>query len=840
MNDPVKELQAYAAQSVEDILKHFNSSLTNGLTSTEALNRVSTFGQNELQKPKKDILVLFLKQFISPFIMMLLIMGSIALMLKEYINGIFIITGVLINIIVTWVQEYKSARYLQTLQKYLFCHVHVKRDGTIIEILNRDLVPGDIIFVKRGDIIPADVRFLEVHDLTVDQSTLTGESIPVDKCAQEKTMNTIYDAYNIGFMGTAITNGTAHALVIAIGKSTYLGQTLNSNLSTFKESQFLHKIRQFSYYMTLIIVIAITLLFLLSLLFKKNIDAFDLMIFSIALAISITPESLPAIVTFSLSRAIHALTLDKVIVKQFTALQDLGSLELLCVDKTGTLTENELQVKDVFAYESSDLLFMAAQINDFPPSKDFDQALIQALTPEQQTLLAQQKRIYMRSFDSNTRSTFGVITEEEHNQNDFLCIARGSFDALTKICEPLPAATYEQYNNWYLKKSDEGYRVLAVGFKKVGPQDDWQKEEHSLSFAGLISFEDPIKKTATEAITLAQRLGVIIKVISGDNREVCTHVAKQLQLIESTSQIMDGQQYAQLDGQQKEKSINDTTVFAHMLPEQKLDVLSKIEKTYITGYLGDGINDIPALNKANVAISVENANDMVRDAADIILLKKSLMPIVKGIKESRSLFANINKYMIITMTGNFGNCLSLAISSFVIPYLPMLPVQIIIVNLLCDLPMLAIATDHVDIEELKNPHKLDLAHLFTVTAIFAIISSAFDLFYFALFKQYDQQTLQTGWFILNILTELVVIFSLRSRQSFITARGPSWTLISLSIMSTLIALSLPYSIIGQTYFSFVTLHHLQLMIIIALTMSYFMATESTKWLLNRLGLLQNR
>lgn len=835
MNDILQTLQSYAGKSIEDIITQLHTSLEAGLTSDEVLKRVSIYGQNELTKPKKDMIILFFKQFFSPFIIMLLIMGSIALMLQEYVNGIFIIAGVLLNIIVTWFQEYKSAHYLQSLKKYLFSKVYVKRNGSIISILNRDLVPGDIIFLKRGDIIPADVRFLDAQDITINQSTLTGESAPVDKCAQKTTITNIYDAYNIGFMGTAISNGMAYALVIATGKMTYLGQTLNGDVATFKESQFLQKIRQFSYYMTLIILIAIILLFILSLLFKKNIDAFDLMIFSIALAISITPESLPAIVTFTLSRAIHALAADKVVVKQFTALQDLGSIELLCVDKTGTLTENELQVKDVFAYASSDVLLLAAQINDFPPSKDFDQALAQALTPEQQSLLAQKKKIYMRSFDSKTRSTFGVVTE--NNKNDFICIARGAFETLMTICEPVATSVYEEYNSWYLKKSNEGYRVLAVASKKIDSPSDWQKEEHSLLFAGLIAFEDPIKRTAAEAITLAQRLGIIIKVLSGDNKEVCTHVAKQLHLIENDNQVVDGQQYAQLDDQQKENIINETTVFTHMLPEQKLDVLSRLEKIYITGYLGDGINDIPALNKANVAISVENANDMVRDAADIILLKKSLMPIIKGIKESRSLFANINKYMIITMTGNFGNSLSLAISSFIIPYLPMLPVQIIIVNLLCDFSMLAIATDHVDIDELRKPRRFDLTHLFTVTTIFATVSSICDLLYFDLFKRYDPQTLQTGWFILNILTELVIIFSLRSKRSFLTATRPSGTLVLLSMISAGIALSLPYSTIGQTYFSFVTIHSFQLMIIIGLTIGFFIATESIKRLLNRFGIV---
>lgn len=830
MNDILNSLSSTTKQSVEQIIQTYATSATNGLSSDEVSKRTSTYGANELQKPKKDILLLFFKQFLSPFIIMLLVMGSIAIMLQEYINGIFIITGVLLNIIVTWFQEYRSASYLQSLTKYLFSTVHVKRNGTMVEILNRDLVPGDIIFLRPGDIIPADVRFIDAQDITVNQSTLTGESIPVDKCDQPITLTDIYDAYNIGFMGTSITTGQATALVIGTGHETYLGNTM-SDTSAVKESQFLQKIRQFSYYMTLIILTSITLLFIVSLFFKTHMSPFDLMIFSIALAISITPEALPAIVTFTLSRAIHVLMLDKVIVKQFTALQDLGSIELLCVDKTGTLTENQLRVENSFDYQCPDLLFLAAQINNFPPSKDFDKALLEALPDEKKSQIEQKKILFMRSFDSKTRSTFGVI--QENNQQDFLCIARGSFDAVTQLCLPLPPSTQQEYFEWYSKKSKEGHRVLAIASKRVNEPLDWVHEERALQFAGLISFEDPIKKTATEAIAIAEQLGIIIKVISGDNKEVCSHVAKSLQLIEQDNQIIDGEEYDNLTDSQKDVIINQVTVFAHMLPEQKLDILIRLEKVYITGYLGDGINDIPALNKANVAITVENASDVVRDAADIILLKKSLMPIIKGIKESRTIFANINKYMVITLTGNFGNFLSLVISSFIIPYLPMLPVQIIIVNLLSDFPMLAIATDHVDIDDLRTPRRFDLQNLFIVTAIFAIISTTFDLIYFMLFKQYSEQTLQTGWFMLNILTELVIIFSLRSRHNFLRATKPSWILVALSLLSTIVALLLPYSIIGQTYFSFITLHVWQFMTIIALTVAYLMAIESAKWLMNR-------
>lgn len=828
MNAIPDKLYQYAGQSIDAVIASLNSSLKQGLSEKETHTRRSAYGPNNMPSQAIHAFTLFLKQLRSPFIIMFFVLALLALLLQEYMNGIFMGTSIFINIIITWFQEYKSVSYLQSLNRYLLAQVYTLRDGSMKQVSSEQLVPGDIIFLKQGDIIPADVRFVEAHHVTVDQSVITGESTPIEKDARPITLNTLYDARNIGFMSTSLVTGQATALIIATGRDTIIGHTIAST-SIIKESHFLHTIRIFSYYLSAAIMIAISILLSISLLLKAHTNFFDLFIFAIALTISITPEALPAIITFTLSKAMHNLLLEKVIVKQFTALQDLGSIDILCVDKTGTLTEHEQHLDNVTPYDHQDPLLLAAYIHNIPPAQDFDETILQTLSADQRKELNQASRIFIREFDSKRRCAFGVIKQKEHTE--YLCIARGAFDEIIKLCSPLPSADYQTYSNMNTQKSSEGKRVLAVAYKYAHEQHDWQQEEHSLHFAGLLSFSDPIKKSSLQALSIAQKLGITIKMLSGDNKEVCSYIAKNLGLISTDNEVITGEIYNTMKDDEKNHIVSRAAVFAHMLPEQKLDILTRLQLKHTVGYVGDGINDIPTLQIAHVAITVSNANDIVRQAADIILLKKSLMLIIKSIQESRILFANIRKYLVITMASNFGNFCALVISSFIVPYLPMLPVHIILINLLADFPMLAIATDRVDIEDLKQPQELHIPHLLRIITLFAALSTACDLIYFLLFKGFGQQTLQTGWFVLSILTEIALIFSLRSKSFFAQTTRPSWTLTAFAIISALTACILPYSSPGATYFSMKALTFMQMCLIMLLTISYVVINELAKQLL---------
>lgn len=825
------ELIHNAYLSATDLAIKYETSFSTGLSSDQVATKKSLFGLNEITNPKAHPLYLFLKQFTSPFVIIFLIIGTVSLITHEYINGVVILACILINIFVTRWQEHKSENYLNALKKYLLQSENVIRNGKTVSISSRELVPGDIIMLKQGDIIPADVRFIEVNNITVDQSTLTGESNPVTKTSQPSTIHTIFDAINIGFSGSAVINGQAKALVISIGNSTYFNQNVTDDLS-IKESDFHKKIDQFSFYMTIVILCAVCTLFFLTFLLKSHLGFFNIFIFATALALSITPEALPAMVTFALARAVTKLTKSNIIVKRFSALQDMGSMDVLCVDKTGTLTENLLTVSEVMPYKTGTPLFYAALVNSMPPAHGFDEAIVQALSKNDLDALSLYNNIYIQSFDAAKRRNFAVLQNKQ--TNEYICIARGSFESIVSLCNE-PAEEITNLNNWVLQESKQGKRSLAIGYK-IMPKSDytehtWEHEDTNLTLAGCISFYDPIKKTTPQTIATAKKMGVQLKILSGDMKEVCAAVASELKLIQHPNEVISGDEYISKPDKEKDQIVQNTIVFARMLPEQKFDVLKRLQKQYIVGYLGDGMNDIPALSIADIAITVENALDIVRDAADIILLKKSLLAIITGIKESRTVFNNIITYMRVTIASNFGDFFALGIASFILPYLPLLPIHIITVNFVTDFPSFAIATDTSDINQLHKPQKFNLRSLLFVTIIFGLLGMILDLSFFFPFKKFGEQTVQSGYFILNIWSELAFILCLRCRTFVFKCSRPSTALLSLAILVAIIAFWLPFSHIGQTYMNFVPLALNQIATVSIFTLLYIAAIEATKWAL---------
>jgi Mg2+-importing ATPase len=815
-----------------ELAQKFDTSLALGLSSDQITQKKLIYGLNEIKNEKAHPFLLFLKQFSSPFVIIFLIIGIISLITHEYINGAVILSCIFINIFITRWQEHKSESYLNALKKYLLQSESVIRDGKTVIVSSRDLIPGDIILLKQGDILPADVRFIEVNDVTIDQSTLTGESNPIIKTAQPSVMHTIFDAANIGFSGSAVINGQAKAMVLAIGKKTYFNQNITDDLS-IKESDFHKKIDRFSFYMTIVILLAVCTLFFLTLFFKSHLGFFNIFIFATALALSITPEALPALVTFALSRAVTKLTKSNIIVKRFSALQDMGSMEVLCVDKTGTLTENKLTVSEIVPYKSGTPLFYAALVNSTPPARGFDEAIVQALSENDLDALSLYNNIYIQSFDAAKRRNFSVLHHKK--TNEYICIARGSFESIASSCNE-SAEDVANLNNWILQESRLGKRSLAVGYKIMRQGDythhTWANEDNNLTLAGCISFQDPIKKTTPQTIVTAKKLGVQLKILSGDMKEVCAAVATELNLIQHPAQVIAGDEYMSKPEEEKDVIVRETVVFARMLPEQKFDVLKRLQKQQlIVGYLGDGMNDIPALSVADIAITVENALDIVRDTADIILLKKSLMAIITGIKESRTVFSNITTYMRMTIASNFGDFFALGIASFILPYLPMLPIHIITVNFLTDFPSFALATDSPDLNQLQKPQKFNLLSLLIVTVILGLLCMVLDLSFFFPFKKFGQQAVQSGYFILNMWTEIAFILCLRCRTLVFNCSRPSNILLALSMIVAAIAVWLPFSHIGQTYMNFVPLTVGHISIVGCITLLYIAAIEGTKSLL---------
>ena len=831
----------YATQTSEQIFSALNTSLA-GLSTQEVHTRQKEVGLNQIEKHSVSWHTILRRQFTSPFIYVFFIIIAIYLVLGEYTNTIIVASIIAVNAILGFYQEYHAEANLQLLKQYLISSVTACRDGQENKVLNNLLVPGDIIILYPGDIVPADCRFVQAENLMVDESTLTGESSLVTKTAapQEQSPKNPFEADNIGFAGTTISSGKAIAVVFATGANTTLGHIAYLTTETMSESNLNKGTMRLARFIFSLILITLIVTIVLNILLKgKELPLSELFIFSIALAITAIPEALPIVITFCLSKGASLLAQQKVIVKRLSAIEDLGSIEVLCTDKTGTLTENTITVVDTFSDNPRDTLFYAAnmlteQTKKNGQLKGFDTALWQSLTPEEQQKSLAFTHIKEIPFDPVLKKNITLL------QKDTLSylLARGSAEEIIKHI----TLTNEQVTHiqeWIIDEEEKkGNRVIAIA-KKESPSntisDNLVNELHDLTFLGLISFADPIKKTALIAVKKAQDLGLKLKVLSGDSPYVCASVALQLGLITTKDEVITGAEFEKKSPKERSHCAHSYTVFARVTPEQKYEIITYLQKKYSVGYLGDGINDAPALKAANVSMVVQDAAPIARETADIILLKKSLLVIVSGIEEGRKIFINTLKYVTISVTMTFGNFFSLATASLLIDYLPMLPFQLLMVNLISDFPMIAIATDNVSHEAIKHSKKYEIKDIAFLAIIMSGISSFYDFVIFAIFRKSSPSTLQTSWFIASILTELACIFTLRKKDLFFKPSFPSLPLVSLAIIAGIISVSLPFTGLGQNILQLIPLSMHNLLIIGAVVTAYFITTELVKLFYYRNG-----
>lgn len=824
----------YAKQTSEQIFTALNTSLA-GLSTHEVHTRQKEVGLNQIEKHSVTWLTILKRQFTSPFIYVFFIIIAIYLVLGEYTNTIIIASIIAINIILGFYQEYRAENNLKLLKKYLISSVLTRRDGQENKVLNNLLVPGDIIIVYPGDIIPADCRFIQAENLMIDESTLTGESRLVSKTAasQEQSPTNPFEANNIGFAGTTITSGKAIAVVFAIGINTALGHIAYLATETMSESNLNKGTMRLARFIFSLILITLVITIVLNVLLKgKDLPLTELFIFSIALAITAMPEALPIVITFCLSQGASLLAQQKVIVKRLSAIEDLGSIEVLCTDKTGTLTENTLAIVNIFADNPRDTLFYAAnmliqQNKKNNQNKDFDNALWQSLTPEEQEKSLTFKQVKEIPFDHALKKN---ITLLQKNETYFL-IVRGQPEEIKKQVN-LTKEKSALLEQWIINEEEKGNRVVAVAKKELSTIEDTSTSTLSayqgLEFLGLISFADPIKKTAFVAVKKAQDLGLKLKILSGDSSYVCASVALQLGIITNKNEVITGTEFDKKTPKERAHCAHSYSVFARVTPEQKYEIINYLQKKYSVGYLGDGINDAPALKTANVSMVVQDAAPIARETADIILLKKNLLVIVSGIEEGRKIFINTLKYVNISIAMNFGNFFSLAIASLLIDYLPMLPIQLLAVNILSDFPMIAIATDNVSHNDIARIKKYNIKDIALIAIIIGGVSSFFDFTIFAIFSKHLPATLQTSWFIASILTELACIFSLRKKDLFFKPSFPSLPLILLAIITGIITIGLPFTSFGQNILQLIPLSMHNLLIIGAVVTAYFITTELVK------------
>ncbi len=819
-------------KETEELLVELSSSL-DGLSQALVLENKEKFGKNVLLAHEVRWWNILLRQFSSSFVYLLIGASVISLLLGERIDSIIIILFVAINSILGFWQEYKATNSLANLKKLVTRTSKVRRNKEVLTVNDDEIVVGDILILQAGDLIPADVRFLSGTGISTDESILTGESVTQSKIANalKEPLKDLTEAKNMGFSGTLVTTGEAEAVVIAVGNSTELGKISKLMLETETQSGFSKRIKTLSGAVIWLMVSTLGVVLLLHLILKgPSINIGELAIFSIALAVGVIPEALPLVITISLSSGALRLAKKGVVPKRLSSIEDLGSIDILCTDKTGTITENRLSVTEMLSKDNETLLKRAFWgstylIDRKPPTNPFDKAIWEKLEIQADRYSDEvESFISELPFDPIRRRNTVLLRLKDGRE---LIISRGAYDEIVSICSN---TRDNKTLEWIKEKEKNGDRILAIASKFVGGLDpkNLTNNENNLELIGLLSFNDPLKETAKEAIVEAEKLGVTIKMLTGDSPDVAIGIGKTIGLINENEDAILGKDYEQLSEEEKNKAVINYQIFARVNPEQKFDILRRLQKNHTVGFLGEGFNDAPGLKVAHVGLVVDNASDVAKDAADVILLSKDLKTIIDGIKEGRTTFTNTIKYIRATLTSNFGNFFAIAFSSLFVPFLPMLPIQILLVNLLTDFPMVSVSTDNVNLRNLRKPKKYSIRSIIILAVVVGLISTAFDFVTFGYFVRFGERTLQTMWFMESILTELVLVFSIRTSSFFLKSTKPGALLSALSVLTVVVTLWIPFSKLGQTFFGFTQPQTDKLITVFILVLIYFVATEATK------------
>lgn len=829
--------QESSGLKVATVATNLESDLVSGLTKKQAQERFISEGPNCLDLKKVSWPKILVRQFISPFIYMLIAAAILSFVMSQWLEGAMILVFLLINAGLGFFQEYRSEKTAKLLGGLIAWQSVVVREGKTKIVKASELVPGDLVILKTGDKVSADARILESQGFGVDEASLTGESLPVVKSAIDlkPAASELSAALNIVFSGTRVVSGRAQVMVVATGKKSYIGRIADLSAKTKKVSSFATSISGLSNFILKLVIATLIFVFFLNLFIKGGeTNWMELAIFSIALAIGVIPEALPLVMTFSFSSGAMNLAKKKVVIKRLSSIEDLGNIEILCSDKTGTLTEGKLKVFDFYLPRvSKDELLRSAVLacGELKGDSDpFDLSLKKALGKKIDSCFKGVKVLFSAPFDPQFLRNSAVIATSTGGE----LIVRGAPEVIFNLTSNLTSQEMSSARLWQEEQGRLGRRVLALSKRSLSAKEaeslgeDLRDEEHDLEFLGMISFADNIKKSTLRAIKRAQALDIQIKIISGDSPEVTGAIARQIGLIAEEKEVLTFSALEAMSPLEKEAAILRCNVFARVSPDKKHEIINYLQAKHSVGYLGDGINDAPALKAAGVSLAVNNAADVAREAADVILLENDLNVIIEGIEEGRKIFINSAKYIKATLASNFGNFYAVAIASLLIPFLPMLPLQILLLNLLSDFPMIAIATDNVDATELASPKKYQTRDVLVVAMILGLLSTIFDFVFFALFKNISPGVLQTNWLIASVLTELAFLFSIRTKGFMFLAKRPSNLIFILSGLAVAVTLTVPFTHWGAKIFNFVAPQGIHLVWIFSLVGIYIVCSETIK------------
>ncbi len=825
-----------------------------GLTDSEAESLLTQIGPNVVVKEKrKSALFRLAANVKNPLVILLTILGLISYFTGDMRATLVIFFMVALGISLRFVQETRSDRAAEKLKAMVRTTATVLRGGIKKEIPIREIVPGDILLLSAGDMVPADVRLISAKDLHINQATLTGEAVPVEKTAGRcrTPCRNLFDLPNICFLGSNVEIGSATAVAVSTGERTYFGRLASSIIGQRVLTSFDKGVNRFSWLMIRFIAVMVPLVFLLNGIFKGNwAEAF---LFALSVGVGLTPEMLPMIVTVNLSKGAIVMSRKKVIVKRLNSIQNFGAMDVLCTDKTGTLTVGKIILEknvDLEGGESHRVLEYA-YLNSYYQTglKNLMDVAILEHEHLEKSLIEERgfHKIDEIPFDF-ARRRMSIVVEDAHG--DHIMICKGAVEEIFSVCsqielkgqllaiaphhDPQAELLANQFN-------EQGFRVIALAYKKVPgqPKEYTVADESNLTLIGFLAFLDPAKETATEALQKLNDSRIQVKILTGDNEVVTRCICRQVGL--KAENILVGSVIEGMGDSDLQKRVDDTTIFAKLSPSDKERIIEALQRNgHVVGFLGDGINDAPALKRSDVGISVDGAVDIAKESSDMILLEHSLTVLQEGVLEGRKVFGNIIKYIKMAASSNFGNMFSVLGASVFLPFLPMLPIQVLTNNLLYDFSQTAIPTDSIDREWIGKPRRWAISDIRRFIIFIGPISSIFDYatFFIMLYVFHtlnNPALFQTGWFVESCFTQTLIIHVIRTNKiPFLQSRA-SLPLILTSIVIVIVAGLLPFSHIGSAL-GFVALPRKYWMFLAAMLLGYIALTQVVKnWYVRKYG-----
>lgn len=855
-------LKELATCSKDELFKILDSS-EHGLDMYEVKRRVAQFGKNIISENKKtNFFIVVYDNVKSPLTLMLVVLASVSFYMNDIRTAVVIGGMTLLSVVLSSFQELRSSKAAEKLRNMVSSMVAVLRQESplhtknmvdmqihevlaqTIELPIKDIVPGDIVHLSAGDIIPADLRILSAKDLFSNQASLTGEAMPVEKFAinERYEIESMLEAHNICFMGTSIVSGTAIGIVCTTGKETYLGSIAKTIESAAEQTSFDIGIQKITWLMLKFMLFMVPVVMLINGFLKHDwIGAF---LFGLSVAVGLAPEMLPMIVTVNLGKGALALAKQKVIVKKLSAIQNFGAMDVLCTDKTGTLTQDKIILAhhvDMNAKESTHVLELA-YLNSFHQTGLKNLLDVVVLEHSEIDRLAKDEfvnKIDEIPFDFHRKKMSVVVGKAD---NTHLLITKGAVEEMVNVCTfveregeilPLDKSMHDEIFSLVNGYNNDGFRVIAVAYKTIpnSQQAYTVEDESQMILAGFMSFLDPPKESAREAIKALSAYGVCVKVLTGDNEIVTQKVCKDVGLL--VSGMYKGSDIDKMSDEELKMAVEEATIFAKLSPDNKARIVSALRQNgHTVGFLGDGINDAPALKVADVGISVNTAVDIAKETADIILLERSLLVLVKGVLLGRKVFANIIKYIKMGASSNYGNMFSMVGASAILPFIPMQPIQIVTNNFLYDLSQSTTPTDNVDEELIGNPRKWDINEIKNFMLIVGPTSSVFDYITFGvmifMFDAWSNAPLfQTGWFVESLISQTLIIHIIRTNKIPFFQSTASLPVILMTLGVMCFGIWLPFSPFASTL-GFVALPMGYWSVLIVMMIGYVFLTQSVK------------